>query len=318
MSYPRTDHFNGEKFFNPEHESNKGFGSFLKWQLSGGKVPWPKTRENKVAPRIPETVAEGKLANTFINHATHLLQFPEAHVLTDPVFSVRTSPVQWAGPKRVREPGVALTALPKIHVVVISHNHYDHMDSGSIRSLTDAHDPLFLVPLGNAKALKNFGARNVVELDWWQDHQAHGLKITLVPALHWSARGMFDRNKTLWGGFVIQNAKHKVFFAGDTGYHTHFTKIRERLGIMDLSLLPIGAYEPRWFMKDHHMNPEEAVQAHLDLGSKLSQGTHFGTFPLTDEGIDDPVQALVIAREKLKVAADRFLAPDNGETLLLE
>lgn len=318
MPYPKSDHFDGERFFNPEKETNKGFWAFLKWQMSGERAKWPKTRDNKVQAQISAQVEDGTLANTFINHATHLLQFPEANLLTDPVYSKRTSPVQWAGPQRVREPGLPFEALPKIHIVVISHNHYDHMDSGTIERLAKEHNPLFIVPLGNADDLKNFGAQNVVEIDWWQDYNVHGLTVTLVPALHWSARGMFDRNKALWGGFVIRNKKHKVFFAGDTGYHSHFKTIREQMGAMDLSLLPIGAYEPRWFMKDHHMNPEEAVQAHLDLGSKLSQGTHFGTFQLTDEGIDDPVQALVAAREKLGVEEDRFLVPDNGETLVLK
>lgn len=177
-----------------------------------------------------------------------------------------------------------------------------------------------MVPLGNAQYLKKIGIKKVQELDWWQTYTTSDSKIEvhLVPAQHWSARGLTDRNEALWGGFVLKSGSRRAYFAGDTGYGPFFKDIRQRLGAMDLAILPIGAYEPRWFMKDHHMNPEEAVRAHLDLESKLSLGTHFGTFQLTDEGFDEPQQALEEAKAKYKVSKAAFLAPENGETHRLD
>ena len=314
FKWPKSDHYDGKIFFNPETGPiSKGVAEILRWQWTRQRVDWPKWIENKAKPEIASVVAPGSAQITFINHITFLLQFAGLNMITDPVFSMRTSPFQWAGPKRVRPPGVSLDQLRDIGVILLSHNHYDHLDTASLRRLIDDHNPLIITPLGNADLLPT-GAK-VLELDWWESHTLHsGEVITLVPAQHWSARGMRDRNKALWGGFFVQAKGKTLYFAGDTGYTKSFREIRERLGAPDISLLPIGAYEPRWFMKDQHMNPEDAVQAHLDLGSKNSLGCHFGCFQLTDEGIDQPAEALRSALEKMKVPAHEFRAPDTGET----
>lgn len=313
----KTENFDGSRFFNPWAPSmDKSFVELLRWQLFGDSTPWPESRENEVVAKLSDQVAQGQWSTTFINHATHLIQLKGFNFLTDPIFSERASPVQWAGPKRIRKPALLIKDLPKIDFVLISHNHYDHMDSASIQDLAKIHNPIFIVPLANGELIQGMGAEKVVELDWWQEHQVVNseFKITLVPAQHWSARGVFDRNKALWGGFVIQSQKFKIYFAGDTGYGDFFKEIRKKLGPMSLSLLPIGAYEPRWFMKGHHMNPAEAVMAHKDLESKFSLGTHFGTFKLTDEGVDDPEIALTEALNEMGVSSEAFIAPQVGET----
>lgn len=318
--YPKSDHFDGDRFFQPGAEPVKGFVDLLKWQIFGEKKEWPKFRENTIKPEIRTDIDSTTLGVTFINHATFLIQANGLNILTDPIFSDRASPFQWAGPKRSRPPGLELNDLPKIDLVVISHNHYDHLDENSIHELQNKFAPLFIVPLGDAKILKEFGVKNVIELDWWQSHNLPNsdMVVTFTPVQHWSSRSPFDRNKSLWGGFVLKNSKFNIYFGGDTGYGTHFKETAEKLGPFDLSLIPIGAYEPRWFMKEQHMNPEEAVQAHLDLKSKMSLGCHFGTFQLTDEGIDDPVKDLEIAKKKFGVGEADFIAPDNGKSYFLK
>lgn len=324
MPYPKSDHFDGERFFNAENNVDKGFWDLLKWKWSSTKVAWPDWRD--IEKQQPALVpGPNEISTTYINHATHLIQMGGVNILTDPIFSQRASPVSWAGPKRVYAPAIGIDQLPKIHLVLISHNHYDHMDADSISQLSKKHQPLFVVPLGNKVLLEEMGAKHVIEIDWWADLAPGSdftkflgsLQVTLVPVQHWSARGLFDRNRALWGGFVITYAGMKVFFAGDTGYGKVFSEIRKRMGPMDLSLLPIGAYEPRWFMKTQHMNPEDAVQAHLDLESKFSIGTHFGTFQLTDEGIDAPVLALTEALKKRSLTEAQFVAPKPGQSHLI-
>jgi len=313
-SYPQSDHFDGRRFYNPSVNIDKSFWQVLKWHFSGDKVEWPEWRENTHSVSLPAAVTEGQVSTTFVNHATHLIQFAKVNMLTDPVFSRRASPFSWVGPKRRHAPALAASELPRIDVVLISHNHYDHMDAGSIRALSEQFDPLFVVPLGNAKLVQSMGAKKIIELDWWQRAEIPGGSVTLVPVQHWSARGLFDRNQALWGGFVVEAGDKKVFFAGDTGYAQVFSEIFEKFGPMDLSFLPIGAYEPRWFMKEQHMNPEEAVQAHLDLRSKFTIGTHFGTFRMADEGMDQPLFELAEALRKLEVDSQSFIAPEPGQT----
>lgn len=328
MSYQKSDHFDGKKFFNPDLPPNKGFWDFLKWQFTGTKAKWPEWQEIESAAKLPEHVPPDEAALTFINHATVLIQYQNLNVLTDPVFSQRASPFTWLGPARIHSPGLELNQLPAIHVVLISHNHYDHMDEASIKQLSKDHNPLFIVPLGNKKLIEKMGAQKIVELDWWQSHSVQNvsaqsdeteqIKIHLVPAHHWSARGLFDRNEALWGGFVMESASLKIYFAGDTGYGSVFQEIQTRFGAMDLSLLPIGAYEPRWFMKQQHMNPEDAVQAHLDLKTSRSMGIHFGTFQLTDEAVDEPVRALSEALIKKSVAPEDFFILPVGGTRIIQ
>jgi L-ascorbate metabolism protein UlaG (beta-lactamase superfamily) len=201
--------------------------------------------------------------------------------------------------------------------VLLSHNHYDHLDLPSLRALQKRWNPPIVTGLGNGRYLARHGVRNAVELDWWEAYEpGAGMRIVYVPAQHWSARGLFDRRRMLWGGHVIEAPAGLVYFAGDTGYPAHFSAITQRLGAPDIALLPIGAYEPRWFMAQQHMNPEEAVRAHLDLQAKLSIAMHFATFQLTDEAIDAPVAALAVARSALGVAAEAFRVPEFGETLI--
>jgi L-ascorbate metabolism protein UlaG (beta-lactamase superfamily) len=315
---PRSDHFDGERFFNPGADTGRSFQDFLRWQRTRQRTLWPQWVQNRCKPALPKHLGSGQLALTFINHITFLLQFDGLNILTDPVYSERVSPFRNVGPKRVREPGLAFEDLPPVHLVLVTHNHYDHLDIETLLRLQDAHSPRFVTTLGNRAFLAEFGIHAVDELDWWQSVDVAGAKVTLTPAQHWSSRRPRNRNRTLWGGFVMSAAECSVYFAGDTGYGGHFREVRERLGCMDVSLLPIGAYEPRWFMRDQHMNPDDAVRAHMDLETKVSVGTHFGCFQLTDEGIDDPPRDLASARERHGVSPEAFLVLETGETRVLD
>jgi L-ascorbate metabolism protein UlaG (beta-lactamase superfamily) len=310
-----SDHFDGARFFNPGAEAGRSFGDFLRWQRTRQATPWPISRELPVPPPLTAALAADELRLTFINHVTFLIQVPGLTVLTDPVFSERASPVQWAGPRRVHAPGVALDRLPGIDLVFVSHNHYDHMDLPALKTIADQHSPLFVTGLGNAAYLGQQGITPVVELDWWEETSLRGARLIFTPAQHWSTRGPGGKNHTLWGGLWLATAQHSVFFAGDTGYSPWFAEIRRRYGSPDVALLPIGAYEPRWFMSNQHMNPDDAVRAHQDLAPGLSVAMHFGCFRLTDEGIDEPVAALERARVAHGVPAEAFRVPVPGETI---
>jgi L-ascorbate metabolism protein UlaG (beta-lactamase superfamily) len=279
------------------------------------RTPWPTGLSNPPFPAPPGSVADDHVAITFINHSSFLIRFKGVTVLTDPIFSERCSPVAWAGPRRARPPGIALGDLPRPDVVVLSHNHYDHMDLPSLRAIQRLHAPRFVTTLGNAPALARIGIDSA-ELDWWQAVTLGPLRITVTPARHFSARTPFDRNRTLWGGFMLRSAAGQVLFAGDSAAGAHWGAIRERLGPPDVALLPIGAYEPRWFMQAAHMNPVEAVEAHLSLAARWSVGMHFGTFQLTDEGIEAPLEALTEARNEAGISPDRFSICGFGETRL--
>ena len=266
-------------------------------------------------PRPPAGLDGARAAVTFIGHSSWLVQTAAGNLLLDPMYSRRAGPLNWYGPARVRVPAVAFEALPPVSIVLLSHNHYDHCDLATLRRLARRFDPLVVTPLGNAALVRSAGIRRVEEIDWWEPARTAPLEIVLTPAQHFSARNPFDRNRALWGGFTITAASSRIYFAGDTGYGSFFCEIRERLGPIDLALLPIGAYEPRWFMKDIHMNPAEAVQAHVDLGAKQSLGMHYGTFQLTTEGIDDPLRELADARERMEVEADAFRVLEFGASL---
>ena len=282
---PATDHFDGARFRNrePEHQ-----GSFLKWQATRQMGPWPRWVDEPPGPPPPRRVGGGRLRVTFINHATLLIQMDDLSVLTDPIWSERTSPVSFAGPKRHRAPGIRFDDLPPIDVVVVSHNHYDHLDVPTLRRLQLRDRPRIVTPLGNGALMRRHGVDDAIELDWWQQHD----RVTAVPARHFSARGMSDRNRNLWGGFVIGGASGNVYFAGDTGWGAHFAEIGARFAPIRAALLPIGAYLPRWFMKPAHVNPAEAVEAHAALGARTSIPMHYGTFALGDDGIDEPLRDL--------------------------
>lgn len=272
--------------------------------------------QNPPAAPVIERVEGANLRVTFINHATVLIQTHGLNILTDPVWSKRVSPTRHAGPARVRAPGLEMSDLPPIDVMLVSHNHYDHMDVISLRSLWNQHRPHILAPLANGRIIRGPHNIDVTELDWG-DKQVLGNNIstTLVPAQHWSSRGLFDAYQALWGGFVLQTPAGNIYFAGDTGYANgdHFRQAQSLFGEFRLALLPIGAYEPRWFMAYQHMNPMEAVRAHVDLNAHHSLGIHFGTFQLTDEGHDEPVKDLAVARAELGISADVFRTLENGQ-----
>ena len=306
-----------------------------KWNASRqGLPPPPSTPIPQVAPdlRFLHTNAAAGTAMrptaTWIGHATVLAQFGGLSLLTDPIFSERASPLAFAGPRRRQPPGIAIGVLPHIDLVLASHNHYDHLDAASVRALNaqPGGPPVFVVPLGVGRWLADQGARTGVELDWWEELHVGGVDVVLVPAQHWSGRGLSDRMKTLWGGFAVFAPDCQLFYAGDTAYSRDFAGIRDRFaarqtpaagGGFDLALLPIGAYEPRWFMANQHINVEEAVKIHRDLGAKRSLGVHWGTFELTDEALDEPPKALARIRAAESFDDDDFFVLAVGETRAL-
>jgi L-ascorbate metabolism protein UlaG (beta-lactamase superfamily) len=277
------------------------------------RTPWPSHVD--VPSHAPPPLDGAAAVATFIGHSTFLIQTLDGNVLTDPMFSRRAGPLNLLGPLRVRPPAVRFDELPPIAIVLLSHNHYDHCDVPTLRLITKRFDPVAVTPLGNGSILRSAGFRHVEELDWWQHATRPPLPIALTPAHHFSARTPFDRNRALWGGFVLSIGPRRIYFAGDTAYVPFFADIRQRLGPIDLALLPIGAYEPRWFMKAVHMNPAEAVQAHLDLQPAETVGMHFGTFQLTTEGIDEPLRALDEARRARNVPASQFRTIGFGESV---
>ncbi len=307
----------------------KSLADVLRWRWNAARQGLPR-RPVEPIPTQPADLAflhanrgpGQQPAVTWIGHATVLAQLGGLNVLTDPIFSERASPLSFIGPRREQPPGVALAALPPIDAVLVSHNHYDHLDLPSCRALAaqPGGSPLFVVPLGLAAWFRARGVSRVVELDWWQSETLSGIEMQLVPANHWSARGLGDRMKTLWGGFAVFAPDCHLFFAGDTGYSRDFADIRERLaprqqhGGFDLALIPIGAYEPRWFMKEQHVNVEEALKIHADLGAKASLGVHWGTFELTDESLDEPPRQLARQRAALGLAEDAFFTLPIGGT----
>ncbi len=300
------------------HRGEAGFFAVMKWQFGGGKAKWPRRVENATHAPPPIHVYGDKLKVTWIGHSTVLLQTAGLNILTDPFLANRASPLTMAGPRRVRQPALQPDRMPPIDIVLISHNHYDHLDRVGLKALLKDHSPAFFTPLGNRRHLRSLQlGLEINELDWRQRHDIGDVSITAMPALHWSKRTFDDTNRSLWGAFAIETPGGVIYFAGDTGYGdgATFREINERFGSPRLSLLPIGAYEPRWFMKAQHMNPEDAVLAHKDLGSQTSIAIHHGTIQLTNEAIDQPVADLKIARDKHGVVEDAFIAPDAGECI---
>lgn len=342
---PTAPHHTDSGFRNPADGAQpRTLGELLRWR-------WDATLNNlPPRPQTPTPTAEADLARiqayqrsapdsnagrsvsepavTWIGHATTLVQAGGLNVLTDPVFSERASPMQFFGPKRAQAPGVSLDDLPPIDVVVISHNHYDHLDRDSIVGLAakarqEGNTTVFLVPLGHRLWFENLGVTQVVELDWWQKHTVRGVDFYLTPSQHWSARGVLDHAKALWGSWSVFATDLHWYFAGDTGYSGDFVNTRARFadrqtpalgGGFDLALIPLGAYEPRWFMSTHHINPEEAVQVHHDLRAKLSVGVHWGTFALSDEALDQPPKDLLTARAVKGLTDADFTLLKIGET----
>lgn len=306
---------NGKTFDNIEPFPDKGFLDILKWRFNGKREDWPKEVELKHNATPKAHLGESEVKYTVIGHASILIQIGGINIITDPHYSKRSSPVSWAGPARVTRPAIKFEDLPPIDIVMVSHNHYDHLDLDTLIKLNKRDNPLVLIGAKNGPLLKENGISHFKEMDWWEKVETKGLSIHFVPAQHWSARGLFDRFETLWGGFFVSFKKgdelKKIYFAGDTGYGKFFSMIKERLGSPDLAFLPIGAYEPRWFMKNAHMNPEDAVNAHFDLGSNMSVGIHFETFQLTDEGFGDP-RRQTDKLTKEKEISRNFLVPEFG------
>ncbi|HEX7681783.1 MAG TPA: MBL fold metallo-hydrolase, partial [Thermoanaerobaculia bacterium] len=307
---PVTDHFNGERFRNHE-PGRQSESSFLKWQASRQRGEWPEHRDEIYGPAPPERVGEGRLRVTFINHATTLIQMDGVNFLTDPVWSERVSPVSFAGPRRHRAPGIRFEDLPAIDFVLVSHNHYDHMDVATLRALAERNSGPVIAPLGNAALMRRHGIQGPVDLDWWETIGANGLDVTVVPARHFSSRAVSDRNRNLWGGFVVSGPSGNVYFAGDTGWGAHFAEIGRRFAPIRAALLPIGSYLPRWFMEPVHIDPAQAVDAHFALGARTSVAVHFGTFELSDEGEYDPLRDLHDALAEN--GHPPFLVLDQGE-----
>jgi L-ascorbate metabolism protein UlaG (beta-lactamase superfamily) len=315
MTVSTGRHFDGERFFNPTGANGQPMSATPK-MIATKRQRWPEWIP--VKPQRPPHMDPAAWATvTFIGHSTFLIQTRAGNVLTDPMFSARASPLPFIGPRRVRAAAIRLEDLPEISVVLLSHNHYDHCDLPSLRALRRRFDPRVITPLNNGRFARKARLRRVEELDWWQQTTSSPVHVTATPAQHFSARTPFDRNRALWSGFVVEIDSHRIFFAGDSGYAPHFREVRERFGEIDLALLPIGAYEPRWFMKDIHMDPREAVLAHLDLGARQSVGMHFGTFQLTPEGIDEPLAGLQMARREHGVADTTFTTLGFGESLQL-
>jgi L-ascorbate metabolism protein UlaG (beta-lactamase superfamily) len=324
---PSTDkpHHTAGGFRNVTEYEEHDFWDFIKWRRERAKleIPGPESYNFPLAKNDTEFLRQNRDTSTvtWIGHATILLQMEGYNILTDPHFSERASPVQWAGPERVVPPGLVFEELPPIDIVVISHDHYDSLDEQTIKRLGQrpgGEKTRFYVPLGLKNWFTARGIDQVVEMDWWDRHQDGNLEIIAVPVQHWSKRSLFSRNKTLWAGWVINANAFRFFFVGDSGYTPQFKQIGKKLGPFDLAAIPIGAYEPRWFMARHHVNPAESVSIHKDIGSKKSVAIHWGTFILTDEPLDEPPEKLAAAMQKNQIPPEEFLVLKHGETIVLD
>jgi len=307
----------------PEHH---GFVDFLRWKW--GHVPdeEPAITLAQMMPYVPDIVAPdyqrinhpdpAKIQITWIGQSTFLIQIEGINILTDPVFSGRLTPILGIGFKRRSPPGIPFDRLPPIHAVLISHNHYDHLDLYTVKKL--GKKPKYFVPLKLGQWFRNQKITNYKEMDWWDTAMLKGIRIVSVPSQHFSRRTLFDGNKTLWAGWVLETKRGKILFAGDTGYASHFKEIREKLGPMRLALLPIGSYRPRWYMKTIHMDPADAVLAHKDLQAEQSIAMHWGTFYIADEQLGEPPLYLKMVMKEASMADDSFLVMKFGETRIFE
>jgi N-acyl-phosphatidylethanolamine-hydrolysing phospholipase D len=334
MPQSKTHHTSQGYRNNYVESVTRSLGDVLRWQWNrfrqhlppDPEIPTPTARPDLEFILRNAAAGTGMVRTvTWIGHATTLVQASGLNVLTDPIFSRRASPVRFLGPSRAQLPGIALAELPHIDVVVISHNHYDHLDRDSIHWLArqPGGPPVFLVPLGVKAWLAKLGIARAVELDWWDLHEYAGVEFHFTPVQHWSGRSLGDRNKTLWGGWAVFGADCQWYFSGDTGYSADFVDTRrrfaerqtaERGGGFDIALIAVGACEPRWFMQTQHVDPAEAVQVHLDLGAKRSLGIHWGTFALADDPLDYPIKALAAARIEQSVTEDAFFLLPIGAT----
>jgi L-ascorbate metabolism protein UlaG (beta-lactamase superfamily) len=310
-----TDHFDGVRFFSPNQSQDKGFGELLRWQLGGGRKDWPESFPSPFQDKPPAEVVG--LRTALIGHASFLIQVAGLNILTDPVFSERASPVSFSGPKRVNPPGIRFEDLPPIHAVLITHNHYDHLDIETLGWLWQEHKPRFIAPLGNDAVINAAHPDIPVETrDWGESVDlGNGIIVHVEPAYHWSARGINDRRMALWCAFVLTTPEGTIYHIGDTGFGdgTIFYDVRKRFGAIRFAHLPIGAYEPRWFMEPQHMNPEDAVKVFRIIEAKQALGHHWGTFRLTNEGVEEPPQELATALQAAEIPPGRFKPLRPGE-----
>ena len=321
---PRAHHRPGGGFRNPWDDAElRGFGSFLKWKLAGRRARsrpappahFPVVPSGFARPRGPAD----RLGLTWVGHSTFLVQLGGLNLVTDPMWSARASPIGFLGPRRLVPPAFPLDLLPPLDVVLISHNHYDHLDAPTVRRIARAHPAAqWVAPLGLGPWLRGHGAAAVSELDWWEELSIGGLRVGCTPAQHFSARGFRDRNATLWAGFAVASGARRLFFAGDTARHPVFATIAERFGPFDAACLPIGAYDPRWFMQAVHMDPEEALAAYTALerpgAATLFVAMHWGTFRLTDEPPGEPPVRLRAAWQAAGRDPAGLWVPAHGET----
>jgi L-ascorbate metabolism protein UlaG (beta-lactamase superfamily) len=310
--------YDGKRFYNLDVTYSTGkLRKFIKWQFSKKKTTWPKWQHITPANNIAERIQGDELVVTFINHATVLIQTQGLNIITDPVYSKRVSPIKFLGPKRIKAPGIKFEDLPHIDIILLSHDHYDHLDLDTIKQLNKKFAPKIFAGLKINDILKKAKLNlDCHELGWWEKSElTNGIKIHFLPAKHWSGRhGFYGVNSTLWGSFVIEAAAGNIYFAGDTGYASHFRLIKDHFKSFRLALLPIGAYEPRWFMQDFHTNPNEAVVAHKELNAKYSMAIHYGTFKLSDEDYLQPAADLRQALLQHKVDFANFRLIDEGQS----
>jgi L-ascorbate metabolism protein UlaG (beta-lactamase superfamily) len=316
-SGPTSDHFDGTRFFCPGHSTDRSRLDLLKWKFGGGPRPsWPEAFPG-VRDRPPQRVKGRALRVSFVGHATMLIQIEGANILIDPVWAERASPLTRFGPKRLNAPGIALEDLPPLDAILVTHNHYDHFDIATLSHLARERPCRVITPLGNDTIMRGRDPAIRAEAYDWGDSVeiASGIVVHFEPALHWSARNLNDRRMALWCAFVIDTPAGKIFHAGDTGYGrgTIFRELLTKHGGFRLANLPIGAYEPRWFMKNQHVDPEEAVRIFDDIGAAHALAMHWGTFRLTDEAIDEPVKRLAVALERAGIAPERFQVKRPGE-----
>lgn len=326
-----SDHYDGTVYFNPDtpqpppsgpgQGSARGRGWWIWRFIFGTDWPeWPEVKDSVPGPAPVVSLPEGALRITPIGHATFLIQIDGLNILTDPIWSDRCSPVSWAGPKRHKKPGIRFEDLPPIDVVLVSHNHYDHLDLSTLKQLAKKGTPRSIVSLGNLDLVRDTGIPKVDEFDWWQStHLSDKVTVTFVPARHFSSRSLWDRNETLWGGFVISGSSGNVYFAGDTGYGPHFREIARRFSPIRVAILPISPFQPRQSNEppriSNHMGPLEAIPAHKDLNAQVSIAAHYQVFQLGSDGFEDAVNGLSAALKEHNLNHDAFIALEPGQSL---
>ena len=333
---PASTHFDGQVFFNPgfppqgtspqgTEPRRSGSRWIWRWLFGTGWPEWPEAHDFTPGPIPAARVPKGELRITPVGHATFLVQIDGLNILIDPIWSDRCSPVSWLGPKRHSQPAIRFDDLPHIDLVLVSHNHYDHLDLPTLKRLAKRGTPRAIVTLGNLDLVRGTGIPSVDALDWWQEVRlSPDVTVTLVPAHHFSSRTFWDRNETLWGGFVISGPSGNVYYAGDTGYAPHFREIARRFSPIRVALLPISPFNPQLSKEpprerspSMHMGPAEAVQAHEDLGAQLSIAAHFQVFQLGPDGFYDAVNELASALKERELKPEVFIASTPGQAIEL-